>query len=72
MPLNRDFIKYLLKRSNKAPEPVPFLILANVKMGMSLMMDAESGVGGGEPSRQDQVEMGLVHVSVTQVQSGSF
>lgn len=47
MPLNRDFIKYLLKRSNKAPEPVPFLILANVKMGMSLMMDAVSGVGVG-------------------------
>lgn len=50
MPLNIDFIKYLLKCSNKAPEPGPFLILANMKMCMSLVIGTA---------------LGLVHTSVT-------
>lgn len=44
MPLNIDFIKYLLKCSNKAPEPGPFLILADVKMCMSLAVDTALGL----------------------------
>lgn len=59
MPLNIDFIKYLLKWSNKAPEHGPFLILANMKMCVSLVIDTALGLVytsvTGAPSRREQV-----------------